>query len=158
MILLRSYIILIFLVLFSFFLNGQGPSFDQLSAFRAPEKEYPDSSELKSPLITDPGPGKIIFATAFRWNRTGPTGGYWEENQTDDFIFRPVFSNVSSYRLQVYNRWGLLVYESSDLYKGWDGYLRNGDLAPQGVYVWKVKGKYNDGSVFDKMGDVTFIY
>ena len=29
--------------------------------------------------------------------------------------------------------------------KGWDGYFEDGKLAVQGVYVWKVKGRYADG-------------
>lgn len=103
-------------------------------------------------------PGSIEFANAFRWNRTGPTGGYWNGDIADDHVFRPIYANVSSYKLEIYNRSGYLIYKSTDLHKGWDGYLKNGSLAFQGVYIWKVSGKYGDGSSFNKAGDVTFIY
>jgi hypothetical protein len=102
--------------------------------------------------------GMIKFPNAFRWNHTGPTGGYWQENRWDDNVFRPVFANILNYNLQVFNRWGLLVYESKDVYKGWDGYLENGELANQGVYIWKASGKFTDGTDFNRVGDVTFLY
>jgi hypothetical protein len=54
--------------------------------------------------------------------------------------------------------WGVLIYESWDIYKGWDGYFGNGNLAVQGVYVWKVIGRYADGTYFKKIGDVTFLH
>jgi gliding motility-associated-like protein len=35
----------------------------------------------------------------------------------------------------VYNRWGSLVFESNDLYQGWNGEFK-GKPCPVGVYVW----------------------
>jgi len=65
---------------------------------------------------------------------------------------------VIEYYLQIFNRWGMLIYESRDLYKGWDGYFGSGNLAVQGVYVWKASGRYADGTYFNKIGDVTFLH
>lgn len=115
-----------------------------------------DSAIVRAPSPATPG--SIMFANAFRWNHAGPTGGFWSENDVNDYVFRPVYSNISAYNLIVYNRNGYQVFESKDLHKGWDGYLRDGSLAPQGVYIWKASGKYNDGTPFSKAGDVTFIY
>jgi len=58
----------------------------------------------------------------------------------------------------IYTRWGEQIYESDDLYKGWDGYFKNNTLAMQGVYVYKATGTYIDGSTFEKVGDVTFLH
>ena len=117
-----------------------------------------DTVSARSPYVPVTGAGSITFATAFRWNRLGPTGGYWSENNVDDYTFRPVYSNIASYRLEIFNRNGYKVYESIELSKGWDGYLKNGALAAQGVYIWKASGKYSDGTPFNLKGDVTFIY
>jgi PKD repeat protein len=117
-----------------------------------------DSMKYKSPVNVEYKTGDIKFPNCFRWNLTGPTGGYWNENQIDDNIFRPFFTNVDNYKLQIFNRWGVLIYESSELQKGWDGYFGNGNLAVQGVYVWKATGQYADGTYFDKVGDVTFLH
>lgn len=117
-----------------------------------------DSTYYTSPVVVKYKTGDISFPNAFRWNRTGPTGGYWSESQMDDAVFRPFFTNILDYKLQIFNRWGVLIYESTDLHKGWDGYFGTGNLATQGVYVWKAKGQYSDGSYFNKVGDVTFLH
>lgn len=117
-----------------------------------------DSAKYKSPVIVEFKNGDIRFPNAFRWNMTGPTGGYWNQTEMTDEIFRPFFSNVTDYHLQIYNRWGVLIYESYDIYKGWDGYFGNSYLALQGVYVWKATGRYADGTYFNKVGDVTFLH
>jgi gliding motility-associated-like protein len=40
--------------------------------------------------------------------------------------------------MEIYDRWGELVYTTKDAYKGWDGTIK-GIFAPNGVYVYKVK-------------------
>ena len=117
-----------------------------------------DSSKYKSPIVVDFKTGEIDFPNAFRWNKTGPTGGYWTETLIDDCIFRPFLTNVTEYNLQIFNRWGVLIYESNEIHKGWDGYFGNGNLAVQGVYVWKATGQFVDGIYFNKVGDVTFLH
>lgn len=117
-----------------------------------------DTSLIKAPEKDTQDIGSISFPNAFRWNHAGSKGGYWKENETDDYVFRPVFRNVADYKLQIYNRGGELIFESNDIYKGWDGYIKNGDVAIQGVYIWKAKGKFSDGTSYDRIGDVTFLY
>lgn len=119
-----------------------------------------DTTHLKTPISVDWKTGNIDFPNVFRWNGSGPTGGVWRDGVYPemDNVFRPFFENVTEYRLQIFNRWGVLIYESHDLYKGWDGYFGDGNLAIQGVYVWKAKGQFADGSFFNKVGDVTFLH
>jgi len=119
-----------------------------------------DSAVLETPIKVEWKTGDIRFPNVFKWNGTGPTGGQWTEGLYPemDFVFRPFFENVTEYKLQIFNRWGVLIYESNDLYKGWDGYFRDGNLAVQGVYVWKVTGRYADGEYFEVVGDVTFLH
>lgn len=119
-----------------------------------------DSTTLQTPIIVEWKTGDIKFPNVFKWNGTGPTGGQWKEGVYPemDYVFRPFFENVLEYKLQIFNRWGVLIYESNDVYKGWDGYFGEGNLAIQGVYVWKVTGRYADGKYFDITGDVTFLH
>jgi len=117
-----------------------------------------DSVMYKSSVVVDYKDGEIKFPNVFKWNESGPTGGYWNDNQLDDNTFRPFFTNVIEYKLQIFNRWGVLLYESSELQKGWDGYFGHANLALQGVYVWKVVGRYADGTYFNKLGNVTFLH
>ena len=119
-----------------------------------------DSTTLQTPIKVEWKTGLIKFPNAFKWNGSGPTGGYWQEGMYSemDNIFRPHFENVIEYYLQIFNRWGVLIYESRDLHKGWDGYFEDGNLAIQGVYVWRVTGRYANGDYFEKVGDVTFLH
>ena len=119
-----------------------------------------DSALLATPIRVDWKIGSIKFPNVFKWNETGPTGGVWRKGVYPemDFVFRPFYENVTEYKLQIFNRWGVLIYESDDLYKGWDGYFGDGKLAVQGVYVWKVSGRYADGDYYDIVGNVTFLH
>lgn len=56
----------------------------------------------------------------------------------NDFYF-PVFDQLKSIRFSVYNRWGELLYYSSNLEdKGWDGIFKGSEV-PNGAYVYKVE-------------------
>jgi PKD repeat protein len=119
-----------------------------------------DSTMMTNPVKVLWKTGQIKFPNVFKWNETGPTGGAWRPGAYPemDFVFRPFYENVTDYKLQIFNRWGVLIYESHELSKGWDGYFGDGKLAVQGVYVWKVTGRYADGKYFDAVGDVTFLH
>jgi PKD repeat protein len=119
-----------------------------------------DTTFIETPIVVDWKTGYVRFPNVFKWNGTGPTGGEWKEGVYPemDNVFRPFFENIIEYKLQIFNRWGVLIFESNDLNKGWDGYTDDKNLAVQGVYVWKVIGRFADGEYFDKVGDVTFLH
>ena len=76
-----------------------------------------------------------------------------EDRGIDLFFFPPIMEQVSKYKLQVFNRWGVLIFETDDFNKPWNGYYQH-KLCPQGVYVWYVEGKYANGEPFKMVGDV----
>jgi gliding motility-associated-like protein len=57
---------------------------------------------------------------------------------------------------QVYNRYGQVIYSSSQIMKGWDGKL-NGVNQPPGTYVWMIKGTDLNGAPHFKKGTVTLV-
>jgi len=57
---------------------------------------------------------------------------------------------------RVYNRWGELVFETSQYLQGWNGYYR-GKPADPGGYVWVVKGEDERGRTFLKKGVAVLI-
>jgi uncharacterized protein (DUF2141 family) len=71
-------------------------------------------------------------------------------------IFKPAYRDVDSYILQIFNRWGQLIFESHDINQGWDG-MYKGQLASQAVYVWKASGTYVSGKEFRKTGSVLLV-
>ena len=62
--------------------------------------------------------------------------------------FRP-----TDFELDVYNRWGELVYHSTDRDAGWDGDYR-GSPAPQGVYFYQLKISSASGKSYYENGNV----
>lgn len=73
------------------------------------------------------------------------------------------FTAVSSieptdYEIAIYNRQGLLVYESHNIAEGWDGKDRHGNPCPQGAYAYHYRyAKDNSGSYYEGRGTVTLI-
>lgn len=64
--------------------------------------------------------------------------------------------NLSQYQFRVYNRWGQLVFESSNPSVGWDGKV-NGTVQPASVYVWMLQYQYVNGPSFTLKGTVTLM-
>lgn len=55
-------------------------------------------------------------------------------------VFLPVFTegfDTQNYHFSVFNRWGELVFETTDPLTGWDGSYR-GSLAQEGTYTWSI--------------------
>lgn len=57
---------------------------------------------------------------------------------------------------RIYNRYGQLVFETTDPTQKWDG-LFNGVLAVEGVYVWVADGFCTSGKQINKKGNVTLL-
>jgi len=113
-----------------------------------------------SPGVTVEPAGVLRFSTVFRPNTTGPvdidhlpTGG----DEMDQFFFPPIREKVLNYKLQIFNRWGTLIFDSRDINHPWNGYYK-GKLCKQGVYVWFVEGKYANGKPFKQTGDITLLH
>lgn len=57
--------------------------------------------------------------------------------------FRVAYRSLKSYSCYVYNRWGRLVFHSTDPAKGWDGTI-NGKEAAQGAYYYIIQATFID--------------
>jgi len=113
---------------------------------------------VKADAVTVIATGKIIFPNAFEPDLSGSNGGYYDLGAPElNTIFHPLWEGVDKYRLQIYDRWGVLLYVSEDVMKGWDGYYQ-GKLSQQGVYVWKCTGSFYNGKTFNLVGDVTLLH
>jgi len=72
--------------------------------------------------------------------------------------FAPIGSNIAEFKMYIFNRWGNLIYETNDIFKGWDGsYKNNGTPAEQGVYVYRIITKDKVGQVREYVGHVTLV-
>jgi gliding motility-associated-like protein len=68
-------------------------------------------------------------------------------------VFQPAGTNLRHYRIEVFDHWGHLLWESTSLdengapSESWDGTV-NGKMMPMDTYVWKVSAEFRDGTVW----------
>jgi gliding motility-associated-like protein len=74
-------------------------------------------------------------------------------------VFKPVllYADKSDYKMQIFNRWGQLVFETTDPNEGWDGRM-NGKLMPQDAYTYLIRFTNPDGSSYRSQGTVVLIH
>ncbi len=55
----------------------------------------------------------------------------------DEFKIYATGIKKDNFLLQIYNRWGEIIFESTDINKGWDGLTKNKkNICKQGAYTW----------------------
>lgn len=90
---------------------------------------------------------KVYIPTAFSPN---------EDGNNDEFSPFLQFGNPANYLLQVYDRWGGLVFESTDISQSWNG--KKGDrLMPVGLYGYYLRFDQLDGKIFEISGEISLI-
>jgi gliding motility-associated-like protein len=106
------------------------------------------------------GHGRLVFPNAIVIEKDNPVDEYYDPNsatsKSERRLFRPDNQGVEKYKLEIYNRWGELVFESDEVNKGWNGYI-NGEPAKQDVYVWRVTAVFTNGTPYVSAGDVTVL-
>lgn len=72
-------------------------------------------------------------------------------------LFRPLlFGNVKYFQFAVYNRWGEIIFQSTDLQKGWNGKVK-GILQETGVFVWTCTFQLEGDPRRQEKGSITLI-
>ncbi len=117
-----------------------------------------DTFQLKNALLAQEA-CRVVFPNAFTPQASGPHGGAcnpFDQQNTTFEVFYPKMQGIERYELEIFTRWGELIFRSTDPFKGWDGYYR-GKLSTMDVYVWKFSGKCINGKNVNLVGDVTLI-
>jgi len=89
------------------------------------------SNPEQTTVIIDECPEELIYIP----NSFTPDGD--EHNN----IWKPVFTSgldPYDFRMEIYNRWGELIWVSENPLVGWDGTF-NGNYCQDGVYLWKLE-------------------
>jgi gliding motility-associated-like protein len=55
-------------------------------------------------------------------------------------VYRVTFSDAVKFEIKIFNRWGEMVFNSTDVRKGWDGNVK-GKPQPTGVYIYLIKAE-----------------
>ncbi|MDP5170939.1 MAG: PKD domain-containing protein, partial [Bacteroidia bacterium] len=77
------------------------------------------------------------------------------DGNNDEFSFGMAF--IGDVTIEIYNRWGKKVFETSSMDIPWDGRMSNGFAAPEGVYVFKIEASGYNGQAIHRSGTVTLI-
>lgn len=88
---------------------------------------------------------KVAFPNAF-----SPDG----DGTNDIFNFKSRY--IFAVTMKIYNRWGELVYQTTEVDKGWDGTI-NGRPAPLGTYIHHTELTDDMGITFVKSGEIVLI-
>ncbi|MFI5221787.1 MAG: PKD domain-containing protein [Bacteroidia bacterium] len=84
--------------------------------------------------------------------------GFTPNGDNINDIFHPAFTGVvpDNYSMRIYDRWGMLLFQTNNISEGWDGKVLGAPAITE-VYIWIVEGQSIDGSKFSKAGQVTLI-
>jgi len=72
--------------------------------------------------------------------------------------FKAYGYGIVNYTMQIYNRWGEVIFESDDINRGWNGTTRDGEnIAPIGIYIYYIAVENIYGEIFKYEDKVTLI-
>ena len=71
-------------------------------------------------------------------------------------LFKPAQADVSDYRMNIYNRQGVLVFDSEDITHGWDGRSK-GEVCPSGTYVYVISFRDAEGKPHTQKGTLMLL-
>jgi len=69
-----------------------------------------------------------------------PSGFTPNKDGLNDFFRASFGEDITEFKIQLFGRWGQIVFETNDIRKGWDGSIK-GIPQPTGLYVWTIKYK-----------------
>lgn len=98
-------------------------------------------------IIVDYNCGEVVVPTAF------------SPNSEDVNALECVLGScVTNMHFTIYDRWGELVFESTDQNNCWDGtHMRNGKAMSTGVYVYQLDADLIDGTSINQKGNITLL-
>jgi gliding motility-associated-like protein len=116
-----------------------------VQALGASSCQLSGSSTAVTGNAISPNGSQIYVANAFTPNGDG----------NNDIVYVHG-EGINSIAFYVYDQWGELIFTSTDMSKGWDGYYK-GTREPVGVYVYYVKAVTNSGLQLNKKGTITLL-
>lgn len=69
-------------------------------------------------------------------------------NDGNNDVFFIENTGIESLDMKIYNRWGMLLYETSDINAVWDGRTSSGEQAPEGTYFYIITIKSDTTETF----------
>lgn len=79
-------------------------------------------------------------------------------SNADNPIFYAYGLGIHFFEMNIYTRWGQLIFHSNNIYNGWDG-TTNGIESQSGVYIWTLRYSTDiePNTIKDQIGHVTLL-
>ncbi len=71
-------------------------------------------------------------------------------------VFLAYGTNIKTIKMQIFNKWGELIYESDDKTKGWNGKYED-QFVQMDVYVYRIECEWIDGNTRKRIGNISLI-
>lgn len=84
------------------------------------------------------------------------TPGRFSGSSYNNGIVKVEGFGIGKMNWRIYNRWGQLVFTSTNVRQGWDGTFK-GELQPMDVYTYTLDVEFTDGQKLRKTGDITLL-
>ena len=92
-------------------------------------------------------PPKVYIPNAFSPNGDGVNDIF--KIEAGDII-------IEDFEMKVFNRWGTLLFETTDYTKGWDGKFKNQIITPD-VFVYSIQYRDDKGLIYRKTGTLNLL-
>ena len=73
-------------------------------------------------------------------------------------LFAPILTDIDyeTYEINIFNRWGDIVFKTNNYDESWDGTFK-GENLPQAVYTYKITYKTRRGIDKQERGDIVLV-
>lgn len=79
-----------------------------------------------------------------------------KDGTNDMFLAKGTY--IKTFKMWIFDRWGMLIFTSDSLYEGWKGDVKGSDtIAQQDVYVWKIVATDFLNKKHELIGTVTLV-
>lgn len=77
------------------------------------------------------------------------------DNNGENETFNLRHAGIIRFDMSIFDRWGSMVFKSSHPETSWDGKAGNEQFLPAGVYIYKIKAEFGDGTEATRTGTVS---
>jgi gliding motility-associated-like protein len=71
-------------------------------------------------------------------------------------VFGPA-TGITAFSLEIFNRWGQLLFSADRTGMRWDGRQFSGEMAPEGTYFWVLRYTAPNGEAVERTGHLTLV-
>ena len=79
------------------------------------------------------------------------------DGKNEEFLVYATNIDFNSFKLEIFDRWGEVIFRTYDITEGWNGRAKNNTLVPVGSYTWMAVFKDLNGVTRIRNGSVTVI-